>query len=104
APTGVPGRAHAHTRVNLATSEKTAGMDLLEMLQSSAEALRPPTNTTVGDPLPLHFRYILRPSPRSTKPPKLPRSAACAIATLSKSIRRTRTITNTSNRSGRFID
>src|SRR6266516_519354 len=29
----------------------------------------------VGAPLPLHFRYILRPPPSSTKPAKLPRSA-----------------------------
>jgi hypothetical protein len=34
---------------------------------SSAEALRPPTSTTVGDPLPVHFKYILRSLPISTK-------------------------------------
>jgi len=45
--------------VNLATSPNTVGLNLSEMLQSSAEALRPPIKTTVGDPLPLHFRYIL---------------------------------------------
>ena len=101
--TGVPGRSHAHTRVNLATLLKTVGLDLSEMLQSSAEALKPPTNTTVGDPLPLHFRYILRPPPMSTNPAKLSFSAAWATATPSESTRGTTTSSNKSNRDGRFI-
>src|SRR5262245_19180067 len=36
------------------------------MFQSSAEALRPATNTTVGEPVPRHSTYILRPPPIST--------------------------------------
>src|SRR5205823_10210617 len=54
-PTGVPGRSQAHTRVNFPTSLKTVGLDLSEMLQSSAEARKAPTNTTVGDPVPSHL-------------------------------------------------
>src|SRR5882757_5529762 len=74
------------------------------MLQSSAEALRPPTNTTVGDPLPLHFRYIFRPSPISTKPPKLPRSAASVTGRSSETIRETRKISRTLIGNRRFIE
>src|SRR5215471_20121921 len=89
-PTGVPGRSQAQTRVNFPTSAKTVGLDLSEMLQSSAEALRPPTKTTVGDPLPVHFKYILRPPPMSTKPAKLPFSVAWATGTGTDSTSRTK--------------
>jgi len=101
-PTGVPGRSQAHTRVKFPTPVKTVGFDLSEMSQSSAEALRPPTKTTLGDPLPLHFRYILRPPPMSTDPAKLPVSAPTAAA--SESTSRTIMISKTSNRNSRFID
>src|SRR5438034_11612475 len=83
---------------------ETVGLDLLEMFQSLAEALRPPTKTTVDDPVPLPFRYILRLLPMSTNPAKLPFSAARATATPSRSMRGTTTISKTSNQSGRFID
>src|SRR5437762_1985399 len=102
-PIGVPRRSQTHTRVNFATPVKTVGLDLSEMSQSSAEALRPPTKTAVGDPLPVHFRYILRPPPMSTDPAKLPFSAAWATATPSGSMSGTITISNMSNRNDRFI-
>jgi hypothetical protein len=58
--------------VNLATSAKTVGAGFSAMFQSSAEPLKPATNTTVGDPLPRHSKYILRPPPMSTRPVKSP--------------------------------
>src|SRR3954468_22769879 len=50
------------------------------MLQSPAEPLRPATSTTVGEPVPRHSRYILRPAPMSTSPAKSPLTAACPTA------------------------
>src|SRR4029453_2145754 len=102
--TGVPGRSQAHTWVNLLTPGKTAGLDLSEKFQSSAEALRPPTNTTVGDPLPLPLRYILRPPPMSTNPAKSPVPAPWTPDTPSEVISKTWTVIKTSSDNRRFID
>src|SRR6266404_7928158 len=38
-------------------------------------------STTVGEPTPLHWRYILRPPPMSTSPPELPASVAATATT-----------------------
>ena len=100
-PTGVPGRSQAHTFVKFPIPVKTVGFALSEMFQSSAEALRPATNTTVGDPLPLHLMNILRPPPMSTNRAKLAVSAAAAMA--SESVSKTTAISRT-YRNSRFIN
>src|ERR1700754_4823952 len=38
-------------------------------------------STTVGEPTPLHWRYILRPPPMSTSPPELLASVAATTTT-----------------------
>ena len=86
----------------ISNPSETVNLDLSEMSQSSAEALRPPTKTAVGDPLPLHFRYILRPPPMSTNPAKLPVSAPTATA--SESTSEAMTTNKMFKRNNRFID
>src|SRR5215207_1392742 len=76
----VPGRSKAQTLVNRATWGNTAvslgwgvATGLLvsaTWVQSSWAPWAPDTNTTVGEPLPWHCRYIWRPPPMSTRPAK----------------------------------
>ena len=57
-------------------------------LQMAARSERLEINTTVGDPLPRHSRYILRPPPMSTKPAKDLAGFELAVAELDPAIRR----------------
>jgi hypothetical protein len=54
----------------------TASAGSRTLLQSAAPFPLPEISTTVGEPMPRHLRYILRPPPMSTKPAKSRLSAA----------------------------
>src|SRR5215210_600426 len=70
--------------MKLATLGNTVGAPspALDILHTSAVPRRPDSNTTVGEPVPLHSMYIWRPPPMSTKPAKSLSStaAACVVS------------------------
>src|SRR5262245_41045198 len=64
----VPGRSDAHTRVVPATVAYTVGRPPRGLSQASAAMPPPEIRITVGEPVPVHWRYIFRPPPTSNMP------------------------------------